>query len=253
MATVRFLLRGMRWRLGVSLLTVLTSAIAVGAALLGPLYLRTAGDSVVRTTVASASIADRGATLSAAVGQVVSLGAVVKAERLVEDAGGVHRFYGAPITSALSGVSVVAARVGLVRTQLLARTGICAVLRFREGRCDLRFGDIAVSDRSARELDASVGSVVEASVQGRSRPLALKVTGIYAVPSFQSPYWWGNAAGDFPFGHTTTGQMPLPELDSFVASPVTALAVPPQDGPTVIGQVPLRTATVGLGDEASFR
>ncbi len=44
------LVRGIRWRLGTSLLTVLTAAIAVGAAVLGPLYLRTAGDSVVRTT-----------------------------------------------------------------------------------------------------------------------------------------------------------------------------------------------------------
>jgi len=44
------LLKGIRWRLGISLLTVMTSAIAVGAAALGPLYLQTAGDSVVRCT-----------------------------------------------------------------------------------------------------------------------------------------------------------------------------------------------------------
>ena len=42
------LVRGMRWRLGASLLTVLAATIAV----LGPLYLHTAGDSVVRRTVA---------------------------------------------------------------------------------------------------------------------------------------------------------------------------------------------------------
>ena len=63
----------MRWRLGISLLTVLTSAIAVGAAVIGPMYLRTAKDSVLRSTVASASVADRGATLAVSPGIVLSL------------------------------------------------------------------------------------------------------------------------------------------------------------------------------------
>ncbi len=44
------LLRGMRWRLGTSVLTVLTATIAVATAVLGPLYLHTAGDSVLRQT-----------------------------------------------------------------------------------------------------------------------------------------------------------------------------------------------------------
>ena len=76
--------RGMRWRLGISVLTVLTSAIAVGAAVLGPLYLQAAGDSVVRTTLGAASIEDSGATLSGSPGAVASLDQVQSAERMVE-------------------------------------------------------------------------------------------------------------------------------------------------------------------------
>ena len=245
--------RGMRWRLGISLLTVLTSAIAVGAAVLGPLYLQAAGDSVVRTTLGAASVEDSGATVSAPPGAVASLDQLQSAERIVEAAGGPHRFYGAPITTVLSGVGLAASRVGAVRSQLLARSGICGVLHFEAGGCDMAFDDVAVSDRSARELGVSVGAVIHASVQGRSKPLALHVTGIYSVPNLDASYWWGNASGYFPFGQVTGGFNRVPEVDSLVTSPATALAVPVQEAPQLTGQVALRAGSVGLAEEASVR
>ena len=243
----------MRWRLGISLLTVLTSAIAVGAAVLGPLYLQAAGDSVVRTTLGAASIEDSGATLSAPPGAVTSLDQLQSAERIVEAAGGPHRFYGAPITTVVSGFGLAASRVGAVRSQLLARSGICGVLHFEAGGCDMAFDDVAVSDRSARELGVSVGAVIHASVQGRSKPLVLHVTGIYSVPNLDDSYWWGNASGYFPFGQVTGGFNRVPEVDSLVTSPATALAVPVQDAPQLTGQVALRAGSVGLAEEASVR
>lgn len=120
----------MRWRLGISLLTVLTSAIAVGAAVIGPMYLRTAKDSVLRSTVASASVADRGATLAVSPGIVLSLSRLTRAERIV---GGTGRWYDPPITTVLSSVSLTEPRSGAVHSQLLWRTGICRVLKFRLG------------------------------------------------------------------------------------------------------------------------
>ena len=49
------LARGIRWRLTGSLLVVITAAIAVGTAIVGPLFLRAGGDSLVRQAVAGAS------------------------------------------------------------------------------------------------------------------------------------------------------------------------------------------------------
>jgi putative ABC transport system permease protein len=247
------LLRGIRWRLGISLLTVLTSAIAVGAAVLGPLYLQAAGDSVVRTTVAGASVAARGATLSAPPGSAPSLGQVQGAERIVEDAGGRNRFYETPITSVLSGVGLASPRSGPVRSQLLSRSGICGVLHFEAGGCSMAFDDVAISDRSARAMGVSVGAVIYASVQGLSKPLRLTVTGIYAVPNFDLSYWWGSASGYFPYGQVTSGSQRIPQLDSLVTSPVTALSVPTQDTPQITGQVPLRPGSVGLAQEGPLR
>jgi putative ABC transport system permease protein len=247
------LLRGMRWRLGLSLLMVLTSAIAVGAAVLGPLYLWTAGDSLVRTTLASAAVEARGATISPALGQAGSLDQIRAAERGLARAGGLHHWYGAPITSVLSGVLLAGPRSGLVRSQLFFRTGICHVLRFQAGDCNLGPRDVAISERSARELGMSVGSVVHAHTTETSRPLRLRITGIYAVPNLRAGYWWGNGPGYFPFGQTTGMRGSLPAIDSLIASTTTALAVPPQDATEIIGQLPLRLADVGLGQEGTLR
>ncbi len=58
---------------------------------------------------------------------------------------------------------------------------------------------------------------------------------------------WGGGAGYFGYGHIENH---APELDSFVTSAATALAVPPQDVPTVEGQVPLKAPEVGLSGQS---
>jgi putative ABC transport system permease protein len=236
----------MRWRLGTSLLTVLTSTIAVGAAVLGPLYLHTAGDSVVRSIVKASAVDASGATLSSPPGQVATLGQVQQAERTVQDIGGTNRFYAAPITTVVSGVSLVGPGNSPYRSQLLSRTGICGALRFVQGGCSTAPGDVELSQRSARELGVSMGSAIKAAVIGQRAPLPLRVAGIYAVPNETLPYWWGGGEGYFAYGHVENH---APEVDAFVTSIDTALAVPAQDLPTVGGQVPLKAAAVGLANQ----
>jgi hypothetical protein len=247
-------MRGIRWRLGISVLTVLTAAVAVGAAVLGPLYLNTAGDSVVRTTVRSASIYNRGATLGAPPGHTLSfakLEQAEQAEQAVQRAGGPGRWYGSPLTSITSTVGLVKNDSPL-RAPLFSRTDICGVLHFRSGGCVLGAGEVVISDRSAHELGASVGTVLNVGVQGKSSPLTLRVTGIYAVPNLQLGYWWGQGPGDFPFGQVS-GPNKIPEIDPLIGSPSTALGVPAQNLPQVLGQVPLRASEVGLGNEAALK
>ena len=218
------LLRGIRWRLGASLLTVLTATIAVGVAVLGPLYLRTAGDSVLRTTVNAAAVADRGASVIPRTGGTATLAQVERADRAVEYAGGPHRFYGQPITTAFSGVGLVGPGSSPLRSMLFWRTGICGVLRFRSGGCDLAHGNVVLSDRSASEMHVSTGAIIDASLAGRRAPLRLKVAGIYRVPDLGLSYWWGQGPGYFSYGYTT-GPNHVPELDPMISSPATALAV----------------------------
>ncbi len=246
------LLRGMRWRLGASLLTVLTATVAVGVAVLGPLYLRTAGDSVLHTTVNAAAVSDRGASLIAQIGGSATLPQVQRAERTVENSGGPHRFYGQPITTVLSGVRVVGPGRSPYSSQLLWRSGICGVLRFRSGGCDLGPGQVLLSDRSAALLHLTTGATIAAGVIGSRVPLRLKVAGVYLAPNVSLPYWWGQGAGYFAYGHAS-GPRGTPLLDSLISSAATALAVPHADLPVVIGQVPLRPSAVTLSNEPALR
>jgi putative ABC transport system permease protein len=249
--SVALLAHGMRWRLGMSLLTVLTSAIAVGAAVLGPLYLWTAGDSVVRTTLNAAAISDRGVTLAGPAGQRVSLTRIERAERTVDGLGGRERWYGKPITSAFSSVRLVGPGRSPLSSLLLWRSGICTRLRFSQGSCDLGFGDVVLSQRSARELGVGVGATIDARASARSRALLLRVTGIYAVPDLSAPYWWNQGRADFAFGNAQrVGSATIPELDALIASPATVSASPA--APDVLGQVPLRLGQVGLADQADL-
>lgn len=196
------LLSGIRWRLGASVLTVVISAIAVAAAVLGPLYLRAAGDSVVRDAVQQASPESLGVTLLAPSGEVVSAARMTAAEQAVERAGG-GRWYGEALTTVQSGVSLHAPDGSPLSSALLFRSGICSVLSFRQGSCGGAPGEVVVSDRSAAELGVSVGSVMDAGVRGETGQLALKVAGVYAVPDLTLGYWWGEGPGYFPFGVPT--------------------------------------------------
>jgi putative ABC transport system permease protein len=245
-------LRGARWRLGLSLLTVLTSAIAVGAAVLGPLYLHTAGDSVVRTTVVAAPVDARGVTLLSPAGGLATIGQIERAEDAFVRAVGQHGWFGRPITTVITAVGLTGPAAAPFDSELVARTGICSVLHFQSGGCDPGPGDVAISSRTAGRLKLSLGAVIPAAVRGEARPVRLRVTGIYAVPNTSLPYWWGNGASYFPFGQTT-GPNRIPELDSMVTSPATALDVPVQSNPDVTGQLPLRAGLVGIGDESSIR
>jgi putative ABC transport system permease protein len=249
--SVGLLLRGMRWRLGVSLLTVLTSAVAVGAAVLGPLYLNTAGDSVVRTTLHSAPVYQRGATVASPPGQSVQLPQLQQAEQRVENLGGSRRWYGTPITSVISSVGFVVDKSPLA-SQLLYRSGICGYLHFQAGGCNLGFEHVLISARSARELHVSLGSTVIAGVNGSNTPLRLKIAGVYSTPNLQLAYWWDNGSGYFAYGQTT-GPNHIPELDALISSSATALGVPVKDTPQVIGQVPLRVSQIGLSDESPLK
>ena len=133
-----------------------------------------------------------------------------------------------PITTVISGVTLAGPGGTPLRSQLLSRTGICGVLRFVQGGCSTAPGDVALSQRSARELGVSMGAAINAGVIGNGASLPLRVTGIYAVPNLTLPYWWGGGLGYFGYGHVENH---APELDSFVTSIDTALAVPAQDCP----------------------
>lgn len=219
--------------------------------MLGPIYLRTAGDSVIRTTVSSAPISARGVTLSPRPGAAMTLGQVLQAERALRRTDALGSSYGGSIATALTGVGLLGPGSSPLHSELFWRTGICRVLRFREGSCVLGAGDVVISARSADELGISLGAALPVNVAGARRPERLRVTGIYAVPNLELPYWWGNGPGYFSYGQTT-GPSKIPDLDPLVASAATARDVPALASPELLDQLPLRTGVVGVDSEAAL-
>lgn len=237
------LLRGIRWRLGASVLTVLTAALAVGVAVFGPLYLQAAGDSLVRGAIGAASVQTSGLTLIPRPGQPVSFAELQHAERV---SGADGRFFGAPISTAAAPVELSAPDGSPLISQLLWRTGICASLHFVAGGCQIGGSDVAVSSRSAAQLHVGLGATIVASIYGARAPRRLDVVGIYTAPNFADPVWWGDAESYFPYGYTT-GLAHIPELDALIAARATVLSVPARAAPALSGQLPLRAGAVGIG------
>ncbi len=243
MLTQSVLVRGIRWRLAGSVLTLLAATLAFAAAVVAPLYLRAAQDSVVRSAMAGTPPPSAGVSLGPGLSPV-DLAQMGAAEVRVVDAGGQHRWYGAPITSVLSGVDV-----GEYHGTIYARTAVCANLQLRSGSCDLGEGDVLLSNRTAKLLHVGLGDAVGVSTRHSAAPIPLTVVGIYAIPNLQAPYWWREGPGIFDLG---TVQNHRVSLDPFVSSPATATAVPPQDPPTVSGQVPLFPGRIDLSNESRF-
>jgi putative ABC transport system permease protein len=244
------LLRGMRWRLGLSLLTVLTTTIAVAAAMLGPMYLHTAGDSVLRRTVDSAAVQTRGITLTPYYSPTNALGVARQAERIVARVPDAPRLLAAPVISTSAGIALSVPGGTMARSDLLSRSGLCAHLSFIHGRCDLGRDDVVMTARSARQVGAHLGQTLTALV-GRT-PLQLHVTGIVRTPELGASYWWGQGVEDFPFGQPAPANGPAP-TDSVLASQATVLSVGARAAPAVTVQLPVRPGSVNLGDETIVR
>lgn len=248
------LLRGVRWRLMGSLLVVITAAIAVGAAVVGPLFLRAGGDSLVRQTVAGATVSHTGFELDSATHSSTLDGLEAERRSLLRNAH-LSGLYGGPVVRTMeSGLLVtnVSTRQPYLGA-LTYRTGICSILHFSAGGCATGPGDAVVSDRMARRFEISVGSIITVTDLNHGSPARIRITGVFHLPNLQSAYWFGDGAAHFPFGQNTGVPLFLPRTDDlFVASPA-AFALPSPYVRTLSIQSPLRPGVLGIGNASAVR
>jgi putative ABC transport system permease protein len=249
------LARGIRWRLMGSLLVVITAAIAVGAAIVGPLFLRAGGDSLVRQAV-SASVADTRLEL-VRVGGAVTLDGVAAERRSLLASGHLSGLYGPPVVQTMfTRVLVNRMNGSPYASRLTYRTGICSILRFSTGGCGTGLRGAVVSTRTARRLGISVGSTITVNDFKAEHPARIRITGVFDLPNLQSAYWFGDPGPYFPFGQTTPSlpRAPsYPEVDDlFVASPA-AFALPTAYVRSFTMQSGLRSGLLGIGNASTVR
>jgi putative ABC transport system permease protein len=242
------LVRGMRWRLMGSVLVVLTAAIAVGTAIVGPLYLQAGGDSLIRTAVATASEQQTGFTLAPENGHPATVAQLESERSALIRRAGARGVYARPIASVISGLDLTGFGGARYAATLAFRTGICAQVHLSAGRCALGPGDVVMSARSARALHASPGATITVTTVRGGHPVRLTLTGVFAVPDVQSDYWFGSGSSAFAFGHSSGKPQLLPELDDLFVSAATAQGVPAAYLPAITVQTPVRPGAVGVGN-----
>jgi putative ABC transport system permease protein len=208
------LLRAIGSRRASAIVLFVASSAAVAAAAIGPIFLR-AGDLSILSSAFASAPRGRPDVLVLANGGSKEFARLVRA---VDDgtrhAGGLLE---RPTLTADAGTSFVGAQRQQYRTDLLARSGLCAHLHFTQGRCPTRLDEVAISGRSATLARAVLGSHLR--LRGRHRTAAVTVVGVYRQPSsIENRYWAGT--NYFLFG---AGSPAVPQLDPLASSFATAL------------------------------
>jgi putative ABC transport system permease protein len=247
------LARGIRWRLMGSLLVVITAAIAVGTAIVGPLFLRAGGDSLVRQAVAGVSASKTRVELTP-VSHATTLDALAAEQRSLLASGHLTGLYGPSVVETMLSTVLLTSRNNEVYLgRLTYRSGICSVLHFSAGGCQSGPRDAVVSDRSARALGVTVGSTVTVNDRKEDRPVGIRITGVYHLPNFQSAYWFGEPETNFLFGQNSEKPLELDEVDDlFVASPA-ALGLPLAYPRSLTIPTALRSGKLGIGNASAVR
>lgn len=241
---IALLLAGLRWRLGSSLAMLVMAVVAVAIGAFGPIYLHSADQSVLDSTLAGAPSENLGLTLQPAhrVGDFHKLEAA--ADHPPRPGGG-RPWFGKWISTDEVGFTSTAGGQAYY-SGLLERSGVCAHLVMVAGQCSSQFGTVVLSTRSAQELGLGVGQTLHLSLIDSSRTASLKITGL-CTPNPASPYWWGT--NYFGFG---TGSPSRPVLDNAFTTASTIDAIAPASLIDTMIQVPFHTTSLAVDSTSAI-
>ena len=187
---------------------ILTLTIAT----LGPLYVHSASESVLRDTLTTTPVPQ---TFLRTTSHSSPSTAVL--HRMTGDANSSALPYRAKTLQSLriSGVVRVGDRLADAFT-LTWRTDECAHLQLVSGRCPRQAGEVLLQRDAARRISAKSGDVLTIAIQGLSSPLRL--VGTYLTPP-ATPYWAGHD-DDFIFS-ISNSEAALDKLQAFYTVPAT--------------------------------
>lgn len=189
MGVLQLALRGLWFRRGVSLAVLVVAAAVVGAAATGPLFLRAAGESVLRDTLTQALVPTRvvndhvSAPLSDdPLERVRTTSAARIAERPT-----MSRLLGPPTASlsVMSGAAVPGATPETV--QLVYRAGVCGHVRIVHGVCAERPSTVIFSASTLKIEGWRVGQRLDMN------GVPVTVAGSYAPVDPTDDYWGENS------------------------------------------------------------
>jgi putative ABC transport system permease protein len=189
------LLRALRHRWGSSLLVLVLATVSVAAATVGPTYNAAGRTSIVQDTFTSAAGFEQGidATVSGPINGIlpaVQSGLLTDAQTGLGGPAAEKRLFGQPIDGMVIEIGVKAPTKQIT---LAWRDGTCANLRILSGKCPTSTSQIMISQSLAALNNWHVGTQISARAFH-----GLVVTGIYAIPQVNLPYWSLTSTGFFP-------------------------------------------------------
>lgn len=230
----------------------MVATVAVLAAAAGPLYLDTANDSVLHSTLESNTVAANGISILPNYSSTVSGSPVARAQQALAAASrfGLYHFYDRGKMVLLYGVTGTGTGDILYGASLLADPGQCRVLHFLAGTCP-GTDQVAITKRTAHALGVHLGSVIHLS----GVPRAVKVVGLVALGDPSQQFWFGDEPSYFDFGPALNCSIGapknscLPQLDALFTSSATVVNL---SGVQPTDEFALRIDTVHTTNAAQF-
>src|SRR5689334_18218471 len=152
-----------RYRRAQAVVLVLLSALIATCAVFAPLYQRALEQSLLRTSINSASVADTALVVRA--GRGTANPTFTSSALSGNVPGSVRVLYGNPVGQLSDSISIVP-RAGLKPSpgDLVARDQVCAHLRITTGRCPTGVGEILVSAKDLAAWKWPLGKTFTTSV-----------------------------------------------------------------------------------------
>jgi putative ABC transport system permease protein len=189
------LLRALLHRPGTTVMILLVALVAAAAAATAPIYYSSARTSILRDSLSSAPVVERGFEVTRQGAQAGSLepligGLTGAMTQYVPDARMRARAFEPPIYA----VEATAYFADLRENLTLAwRSDVCDHLKLAQGRCAAKANEVIISDSLARSNKWRVGQ----QLAPPGWP-PLTITGIYVVPDFNQLYWFSRGGIYFP-------------------------------------------------------
>lgn len=213
---LRLSLRGLRWRAGSSLAVLVVAVIAMGGAALGPLYARSASESLVRDGLATAppvttAVQSRGNIAGQTDFKPDQLADAVLARARDPQ---LDPWYGAP-TLALT-VLQGSPRIGdrqLGQAQVGWHEGQCGGITVTSGTCPSAPGEAMVSQRLSKDGKVALGTTMQLGITSDVGDDRVKVVGIYDAATADPKVWGLDRPSQFkPAGGNGDGPDTLDEI-----------------------------------------
>jgi putative ABC transport system permease protein len=239
------LLRGLWWRRGLSASVFAVGAVVMGAAALGPLYARAAGESTLRDGLTQAGSATglEFQDVPHALETTASVSRFGQAEAQAPPPGAV-RGYPTRIASIYVQTKAQSGTGPTVQTGILWRDDACSHLIIVAGHCPTGRGQALVAQRTVNgNYSWQIGRTVAFDAG-----TAARIVGTYTPRDPHEPYW---------FGHDYFEAIPFPEdlntVDAVFVGRAEFAAIPPSTQASLLWDYPLDPAVVRLDDVPRLR